>query len=357
MNKFRRLIQMRGPTRRRIALFRVFGAIVAIASAIFAGLATPVWASNPTAIHRVIAVGDLHGDFDAWRAIVKAAGLVDADGGWIGGAAVLVQLGDAVDRGPESLRIVNDLMRLQHEASTAGARVVAMIGNHEAMNMTDDLRYVTAADYAAFADANSAQLRVAVYAANRAAIEAAARSHDPKLSNEAVKQAWLAATPLGQIEHQRAWHPEGRIGRWVMRNLAVLKVDDTVFVHGGLNAAYAAIPLAEINRRVAAALLARDTDPNSIINAEAGPLWNRALAVAEAPAVAAEVDAVLKAYDAKRLVIAHTPILSGIATLYDGKLIRIDTGISAFYGGKLSYLEILDGAALPHEVERPASPQ
>jgi len=87
MNKFRRLIQMRGPTRRRIALFRVFGAIVAIASAIFAGLATPVWASNPTAIHRVIAVGDLHGDFDAWRAIVKAAGLVDADGGcWFNSA-------------------------------------------------------------------------------------------------------------------------------------------------------------------------------------------------------------------------------------------------------------------------------
>jgi hypothetical protein len=51
-------------------------------------------------------------------------------------------------------------------------------------------------------------------------------------------------------------------------------------------------------------------------------------------------------------VIGHTPILSGIAMLYDGRLIRIDTGISSVYGGKVSYLEILDGNATAHIVER-----
>ena len=60
----------------------------------------------------------------------------------------------------------------------------------------------------------------------------------------------------------------------------------------------------------------------------------------------------LSAYGAKRIVIGHTPILSGIAMLYGGRLIRIDTGISRVYGGKLSYLEILDGTPIPHVVER-----
>jgi hypothetical protein len=231
--------------------------------------------------------------------------------------------------------------------------VVALVGNHEAMNMTDDLRYVSAADYAAFADAHSAALREQVFTENRAAIESAYRRRDPTLTGKAIEEAWLGATPLGQIEHQRAWHAEGRIGRWVMHNPTVAEIDGTIFVHGGLSAAYAAMSLSEIDRRVAAALAARDTDPAAIINDTDGPLWYRGLAVPAAPATEAELDRVLHAYHARRLVIGHTPILAGIATLYGGKLIRIDTGISAFYGGKLSYLEILDGVALPHEVERP----
>ena len=44
-------------------------------------------------------------------------------------------------------------------------------------------------------------------------------------------------------------------------------------------------------------------------------------------------------------------MLTGIAMLQDGKLIRIDTGISAFYGGPLTYLEILDGGPVAHTVE------
>jgi hypothetical protein len=334
-------------------MLRGLGRAALIAVTLIAVSAAALWARPPAPVHRVVAVGDLHGDFAAWRAIARTAGLVDAQGHWSGGKTVLVQVGDAVDRGPKSLQIIEDLMRLQREAPLAGGRVVALVGNHEAMNMTDDLRYVTAADYAAFADANSAALREQVFAENRAAIESAYRRRDPTLTDKAIEAAWFAATPLGQIEHQRAWHPEGAIGRWVMRNPAVAEIDGTVFVHGGLSAAYAAMPLAEIDRRVAAALAARDADPAAIINDPDGPLWYRGLAVPEAPATQAEVDAVLKAQHARRLVIGHTPILAGIATLYGGKLIRIDTGISSFYGGKLSYLEILDGVAFPHEVERP----
>ena len=72
------------------------------------------------------------------------------------------------------------------------------------------------------------------------------------------------------------------------------------------------------------------------------------------PAQEQELDAVLSAYGAKRLVIAHTPSLNGIAITNDGRLIRIDTGISRYYGGPLSWLEIIGDRVIPHDMKRPA---
>lgn len=327
--------------------------------------------------HRIIAIGDLHGDFTAWRDIARAAGLMDGRGDWVGGSAVLVQVGDVVDRGPRSLDIIRDLMRLQREAPRSGGRVVALVGNHEAMNMTHDLRYVSAADYAAFVTPDSARLRNEVYEASRQRIEAAYRKQDPKLDGGAIRRAWLGAVPLGQIEHERAWAPDGPIGHWAMANPAVIVLDGALFVHGGVSPAYSRLSLSTINDRVAAALGRQDESPGAIINDPSGPLWYRGLAIkpgdappagdedavagksmaSQTPALSGEeeLDAVLKAYGVRRMVIGHTPILSGIATLYGGKLIRIDTGISAFYGGKLSYLEIIDGQPVAHEVARSES--
>lgn len=330
-------------------------------------------AATSSPIHRIVAIGDLHGDFSAWRDIARTAQLVDEDGRWIGGGAVLVQTGDVVDRGPDSLKIIQDLIRLQQEAELVKGQVIAVVGNHEAMNVIGDFRYVSASDYAAFADSRSAQRRENVYLANKKALETSYRQRDSHMTADAVKRAWFEATPLGSIEYRIAWEPKGRIGRWIVRNPAVVLLDGTLFVHGGISPNYARLSIAEINDRVSAALIARETDSQSIINDPEGPLWYRGLAVstgnaaqspfADKPKVATtgeqaalpledQLEAILSIYGAKRIVIGHTPILSGIASLFDGRLILIDTGISSVYGGKVSYLDILDGIPVPHFVER-----
>jgi Calcineurin-like phosphoesterase len=323
-------------------------------------------------LHRIVAVGDLHGDFSAWRDIVRFASLVDHNGHWTGGDTILIQTGDAVDRGPNSLEIIEDLIRLQKEAARAHGQLIAMVGNHEAMNLTGDLRYVSAADYAGYADSGSALRRENVYNSNKTAIEMAYRQKDPQMSGEAIKKAWSEAYPLGRIEHQIAWSDHGKIGQWVVKNPVVVLLDGTLFVHGGISPAYVGLTVAEINVRAAAALTARNTDPTAIINDDQGPLWYRGLAQPPAssngetlaaptpaqiqPAGEAELDALLSAYGARRIVVAHTPILSGIAFFDDGKLICIDTGISAVYGGTVSYLDIVDGTPVPHAVARSQQP-
>jgi hypothetical protein len=313
-------------------------------------------AQPSAAPQRIIAVGDLHGDYDAWTDIVRAAGLIDGQRRWSGGKTVLVQVGDVPDRGPDTLKIITELMRLQKEAQRQGGRVIAMVGNHEAMNMTGDLRYVDPGEFAAFADSGSAMRRERIYTSNFQSIAAQYRVGSPGLTDSAIRRRWMEATPLGWVEHRLAWGPRGEIGRWVMRNPAVVKIDGNVFVHGGISAEYAKMPIAEINKRVAAALAANDQAPTSIINDQLGPLWYRGLVAREPgevrPPVEQEVATVLSAYGAKRIIVAHTPQLSGIGVLEGGKLVRIDSGNSRHYGGKPSYLEIIGDRLIPHSVAR-----
>lgn len=310
---------------------------------------------------RIVAVGDLHGDFAAWGKISRAAGIADSAGHWSGGKTILVQLGDITDRGADSLLIIRNLQQLQKEAPRAGGKVIVLLGNHEAMNLTGDLRYVTPGEFAAFATPQSAAVRDTYYAANKARLEAA----DPSLSPAAIRDKFIKATPLGWVEHQKAWGSTGDLGRWARSNPAMVKLNGTLFVHGGISAELSKIQLDEVNRKVAAAMAKGDGGLDSILYDPLGPLWYRGLVMKDAdaqatragagsgnPDPAAELKTVLSAYGAKRLVVAHTPNLAGILILREGTLARVDTGISRYYGGKLSWLEIIGETMTPHEVAR-----
>jgi len=316
---------------------------------------------------RIVAVGDLHGDYAAWRDIARAAGVIDARGHWSGGKTILVQMGDITDRGPDSLKIVRSLQQLQKEAPRKGGKAIVILGNHEAMNLIGDNRYTTPGEYAAFADSQSAARRDRVYEANRAALEAAARATNPTITPEQVRSAWMADHPLGWVEHRLAWGPSGELGKWATANPAIVKIGGTLFVHGGVSAEYAKQPLDAVNRRVATAMVAGDDSPTSILTDPLGPLWYRGLVQADADAQAArvaakpplppltqeqELTAVLAAYGARRIVVAHTPSLQGIQITNGDRLARIDTGISRFYGGPLTWLEIIGDQMIPHTVPR-----
>ena len=321
-------------------------------------------AAKPAPQPRIIAVGDLHGDFSAWLDIAGAAGIVGPTGHWAGRSTTLVQLGDVTDRGPDSLKIVRSLQQLQAEAPKAGGRVIVVLGNHEAMNLLGDNRYTTPGEYAAFVDNRSVARREKLYGSIRKQLEAA----DPKALPSQVRAQWLARTPLGWVEHRNAWAPTGELGRWAARNPAIAKVGDTLFVHGGISAEYAKAPLDAVNQLAAVAMAAGDDKPRSVLNDPLGPLWYRGLTGRDADAeqiratappgphltIEQEIDAALVAYGAKHIVIGHTPSLKGIVIEYGGRLARIDTGNSRYYGGPLSWLEIVGDTLTPHTVKRSA---
>src|SRR5438105_2091485 len=74
-------------------------------------------------IDRIVAIGDVHGAFDRFVELLRTTGLVDARLRWIGGRTHLVQLGDVVDRGADSRKVLDLLRRLEEDAPRAGGAV------------------------------------------------------------------------------------------------------------------------------------------------------------------------------------------------------------------------------------------
>lgn len=71
-------------------------------------------------IMSVFAIGDIHGCFDALKAVFKAAGVLPGD--------TVVFLGDYVSRGPDSAKVIRWILKKQ-----STYRFVTLRGNHEVM--------------------------------------------------------------------------------------------------------------------------------------------------------------------------------------------------------------------------------
>lgn len=303
----------------------------------------------------IVAIGDIHGDYDNFEKVLTEAGLINRRGNWIAGNTRFVQLGDLPDRGPDTDKIIEQMQKLQRQATKDGGEVFALIGNHEAMNIYGDLRFVHPGEYEALRDRNSRRLRDRYYDAEVASLTAADKDF---VADDAFEEQWLQRFPLGYVEHRIAWSPDGKFGSWVLANNAIAKVGRALFLHGGVSPKLLGMSIAEINDQIRQELGGELPEELGLSEAEDGPLWYRGLASNDEQQEAAHVDAVLEAFDVDRIVIGHTPGLGTIVPRFGGKVLIIDTGIAEYYGSHLAslriegdnYYTIQNGAkvALPH---------
>jgi predicted MPP superfamily phosphohydrolase len=264
---------------------------------------------------RVVAVGDIHGDYDRLIEILKTAKLIDPMTlKWSGGNDHLVFTGDFIDRGPASRKVLDFVIALEPQAGKAGGEIHALVGNHEAMNLYGDLRYVTQADYAAFRTEKSV--------------------------------ATAPDKPAGFVEHRKAFSPEGKYGKWIRKNNIVVKVNDTLFLHGGLAPKFADLKRSKINDQARLELEDFSLIEKGVLGDVDGPLWYRGLATEreDHPEMNAHIDQLLAAHQVKRIVIGHT-VVPAIMPRFGGKVVVIDVGLSRVYGGPPAFLEFVKGEA------------
>ncbi|MFT7651080.1 MAG: hypothetical protein ACI9ON_001869 [Limisphaerales bacterium] len=278
---------------------------------------------------RVVAVGDVHGAFAEFSGLLKDIEIIDDEGHWIGGETQLVSLGDLLDRGPESRLVMDLLRRLEVEAPKEGGRVHVVLGNHELMNLTWDVRDVSEAEFAALG---------------------------------------------GRPGHRAAFSTGGEYGQWLLSKSAVLKIGDTLFLHGGLSTSFSSVE--EVNRTIAdrlaeivavgerwmvdgqldgtvslmslvpgETLAANDKFFSAIgdpLLADYGPAWYRGNALCHPLIESYPLSQTLARLKVARVVMGHTPTTTReIVHRFNGKAWLIDTGmLQEVYRGNARALEI-----------------
>jgi Calcineurin-like phosphoesterase len=346
----------------------------------------------------VIAIGDVHGDFDDLCLILKRVGLIDEKLHWAGNHAILVQTGDLLDRGPKERQVLDLIRSLEDEAAKAGGQVVSLLGNHEMMNLIGDLRYVTPDIYASFSTPDSEARRRAAYEEfvkwrkNNAQLLQVTR--DPMF--DITESQWMAEHPLGFIEQREAFAPNAAYGNWVRKRPTVTKISGILFVHGGIAPEVATIKIEEINGLIRAetnlfedmkqyliaerlilpfftlqeiTAMVKDVyvggnksntpadekrmsklAPYLKLNTwlcirEDGPLWFRGYDEWSDAQGIPQVEKILSVYDASEIVVGHTvQKVTHIRSRFNGRVFLIDTGMvaSSAHGGAASALEIRD---------------
>lgn len=155
---------------------------------------------------KLIAIGDLHGDYNVLHRLLHTLELINENDDWIGGTTTVVQTGDQQDRGSQEQAIYDLLFKLQDQAAAAGGALHILLGNHDIMNAELDFRYVTKGG---FKD-----------------LVAAPSSHVPQSVQEKIYR-------LAEYQQPRAWAvaPGGKLARQMaMRMRVSVIVGDVVYV-------------------------------------------------------------------------------------------------------------------------------
>lgn len=242
-------------------------------------------------VSKILALSDIHGEYEYFVDILQKTKIIDSARHWTWGNGHLVIVGDVFDRGDKVTECLWLIYQLEAEASDAGGAVHYLLGNHELMILRNDLRYV-----------------------NKKYVDGISRRN--------------------RIDYPELFGPDMELGRWLRNKNTVARINNILFVHGGLSSTLidSAFSISEINNRM------RDLidfpAPELLFNQRSlfltkslGPQWYRgyhyAMEDRYEKATAAQVDRILKYFEADAIVVGHTGVDS-VLSLFDGRVYAVD---------------------------------
>ena len=183
------------------------------------------------------------------------------------------------------------LYKLDYEARQAGGMVHIIIGNHEAMNLKADVRY--------------------------------------------VRSRYIRFTEASGIPYIRLFDKDTELGRWLRTKHTIIRIGRNLVVHGGISPRFLELNLSpvEVNKTVRRDLGKQTSELDSVsrqLFGSLGPLWYRGMVLlteAHQPVYAEDIKPMLAHYDVDRFIVGHCKD-ENVFKLRDRKVVVIDVNHS-----------------------------
>lgn len=276
---------------------------------------------------RIIAIGDLHGDFELTIQALKLSNVINNELKWIGDDTYVIQVGDQLDNcrpnkhkcnekvninknlEAEDIKVFNYMTELNNQAIKDNGAVISLLGNHELLNVMGQFNYVSYNDLHNFKNTEG----------NKSGANGRKESFKP--GNEYSKI--LACTRLPAVIVGSFIFVHAGFVNGLMEKLKIKKRDDLYKLSYSL-------------KKWLLGLINKDYVVNIINNSSDSPFWDRIVGSIPPnvsnndPRCVQHINKVLDIFKVKGMVVGHTPQYfahhEGINSTCGNSLFRIDFG-------------------------------
>jgi hypothetical protein len=257
-------------------------------------------------VERLFVIGDIHGQCDSLKKFLFNNKITDSKNHWQFGSGHLLFMGDIFDRGETVTEALWLIYRLEQEARKSGGMVHLILGNHELMTFTGDSRYVADKYLYLFKNLN--------------------------------------------IDYQKNYSNKSVIGRWLKSKNTMVKINDLLFVHGGIHPDLLSYKVTadSINNLVYSLLNAKrkkDKPSGALVDfllSINGPFWYRGMIQREqlyGSLNDENLNSILKFYKVNKIMVGHS-YLPAITQFYNAKIYGLDVPFYLFPGSPMEGLYI-----------------
>jgi hypothetical protein len=234
-------------------------------------------------------ITDIHGEYHTYIALLKANGIIDENLNWKFGKGHLVILGDTFDRGDMVTEVFWHLFGLEKQAAEAGGMVHVVLGNHELLVLSKDLRYI----------------------------------------NSKYKKVEL----ISETKYNDLYSEYSILGKWLRSKPIIITIDDILFVHAGVSIemVHRNLKIKQINQAFTNNIVGKDNeaicenDQLFFLSDTEGPLWYRGY-FTDKTFCESVLDSILDFYGKEHIVVGHTSF-KDIRSLFNNKILAVDAGI------------------------------
>jgi hypothetical protein len=244
-------------------------------------------------VKKIFVVSDVHGQLQWFKALLLNNKIVNKKMNWRWKKGHLVVLGDIFDRGEYVTEILWMVYRLEQQAQKKGGKVHFTLGNHEAMPLYGDLRYVH-------------------------------------------KKYTLSAKHILKTTLPELYGPKSILGEWLRTKNTIIRINNLLLVHAGI---HPEIIKADLNFHVVNDIIRTNLGKTKeTLKADEilgfmfftnGPLWFRGYFSGYDDYQKLEPEVIQQTLDhfsVDHILVGHST-QEKITKLYDGKVIGVDSGI------------------------------